>query len=83
MVQDVHETWLPVIGRTLAFLCLCQVEQRTPARVDSVVKKVEFLEGLGLPRADAAQAVGSSAESVRVMIAREGRKGRGKTKKQR
>jgi hypothetical protein len=81
MAEDIQETWLLVIGRALAFLCLSQVEVKTPERVDSVVKKVKFLEALGLPRVDAAQAAGSNAESVRVMIARGGRKRRGKTKK--
>lgn len=80
-MADVHETWLPVIGRTLAFLCLAQTEQRMPERVDSIIKKVKFLEGLGLPRAAAAEAVGSNAESVRVMIAQEGRKSRGTKKR--
>jgi hypothetical protein len=78
--DNIQETWLPVIGRALALLCLNQAEEKTPERVDGVVKKVRFLEGIGLPRADAAQAVGSTAESVRVMIAKAGRKHRGKKK---
>jgi hypothetical protein len=77
MTEDARDTWLPVIGSSLALLCLNQVEAQAPERVDSVVKKVLFLEGLGVPRAYAAAAVGSSAESVRVMIAQAGRK-RGK-----
>lgn len=79
--KPVEEVWLPVIGKTLAFLCLAQAEEKMPSRVDSVLKKVKFLEGLGVPRADAATAVGSSSESVRVMLAKGGRSGKTKKRK--
>jgi hypothetical protein len=61
-----YATWLPVIGRSLAYLCLDIARQREPDRFKEVLDKVEFLEGLGLPQADAAEAAGSTAESVRV-----------------
>jgi hypothetical protein len=83
MADELQEIWLPVIGRALALLCVNQVEEKMPERVDSVVKKVKFLEGIGLPRADAAQAIGSTAESVRVMNGKGGRKSNGEKKRRR
>jgi hypothetical protein len=79
MTEDVSKTWLPVIGSSLALLCLNQIEAQAPQRVDSLVKKVLFLEGLGVPRAQAAVAVGSNPDSVRVMMAQAAKK-RGKKK---
>jgi hypothetical protein len=44
--------------------------------------KAEFLEGLGLPRSEVAQMLGTSADSLRVMSARKKKGGkRGKAKK--
>ncbi len=54
--------WLSVIGRTLAYLCMKEVERLK--RFDGVLERVDFLESLGLPTADAAKAVGSSKASV-------------------
>lgn len=68
------DTWLPVIGNALAFLCLDKYSERNPDRADSVLKKVKFLEGLGVPSKEAAGAAGSTAESVRVMKATKGGK---------
>jgi len=59
--------WLAVIGKSLAYLCLSRAMDIEPSKYDSVLKKVAFLEGLGLPRDDAAQAAGSSAASVAVL----------------
>ncbi|MFK4581102.1 hypothetical protein [Bradyrhizobium ottawaense] len=61
-----YATWLPVIGRSLAYLCLDVARKRDPDKYKEVLDKVKFLEGLGLPQADAAEAAGSTAESVRV-----------------
>lgn len=61
-----YATWLPVIGRSLAYLCLDIARRREPDKFKEVLDKVKFLEGLGLPQADAAEAAGSTAESVRV-----------------
>jgi hypothetical protein len=61
-----YATWLPVIGRSLAYLCLDVARKREPDKYKEVLDKVSFLEGLGLPQADAAEAAGSTAESVRV-----------------
>ena len=63
------ETWLPVIGNALAYLCLEKFAEKNPDKANSVLKKVKFLKGLGVPEKDAAGAAGSNAESVRVMKA--------------
>jgi hypothetical protein len=62
-----------VIGRSLAFLCLLnsEVKNRT------VLEKAEFLSALGLPFADAAKMLGSTAESLRVMAYNKGKKAKG------
>jgi len=54
--------WLSVIGRTLAYLCMKEAERAK--KFDSVLERVDFLEALGLPPADAAKAAGSSKASV-------------------
>jgi hypothetical protein len=64
---DAPAEWLTVIGKTLAYLCLQEAARKDPQEFDTVLKQVEFLEGLGLSRKDAAEVAGSSAESVRVM----------------
>jgi hypothetical protein len=61
-----YATWLPVIGRSLAYLCLDVARKHDPDKYKEVLDKVKFLEGLGLPQDDAAEAAGSTAESVRV-----------------
>ena len=53
---------MPVIGRTLAYLCMKEAERNK--KFDSVLDRVDFLEALGLPPADAASAAGSSKASV-------------------
>src|SRR5688500_6541947 len=58
--------WLPVIGRSLAYLCLDIARRREPDKFKEVLDRVGFLERLGLPQVDAAEAAGSTAESVRV-----------------
>lgn len=62
-----------VIARSLAFLCL----QNTSVKGGSVLEKAEFLSALGLPFADAAKMLGSTAESLRVMSYNKGKKGKG------
>ena len=68
--KSVQEIWLPVIGNALAFLCLEKYAEKNPDKADSVLKKVKFLKGLGVPDKEAAGAAGSNPESVRVMASR-------------
>jgi hypothetical protein len=65
-----------VIARSLAFLCL----QNTPAKDGTLLEKVQFLNGLGLPYADAAGMLGTTVQSVRVQISQAKGKKRGKAK---
>ncbi len=78
--DNTQAIWLPVIGKALAYLCLQEAQRKEPEKFDSVLKRVKFLEGLGLRREHAAEAAGSSAESVRVLH-RLTKAGRGKNAK--
>jgi|GEM_PF-3278400 len=70
-------TWLPVIGRTLAYLCMKETERAK--KFDTLLDRVDFLESLGLPLEDAAKAAGSSKASVDELRRRQrNRKGNGK-----
>lgn len=62
--SDVEAVWLPVIGKSLAYLCLKQAEKADAKRYEGVLAKVRFLTDLGLPTGDAAEAAGSTAASV-------------------
>lgn len=59
-----YATWLPVIGKSLAYLCLSHAVKEHPVKLKEVLPKVEFLEALGVPTKDAAHAAGSTAASV-------------------
>jgi hypothetical protein len=76
--KDEDGTWLPVIGRSLAYLCLNRAQQAKPDDFSNVLDKVKFLTNLGLPVADAAHIAGSNPASVRVLRSRKkgGRGGR-------
>ena len=80
MEKDEKENWLPVVAKALAVLALHQSELGT----SDISVKAEFLEGLGIPRAEAAQMLGTSSESLRVMMARKKKRGgrSGKQKRQ-
>jgi hypothetical protein len=80
-----YATWLPVIGKSLAYLCLAHAVKEHPTKYRDVLAKVGFLEDLGVPTKDAAHAAGSTAESVRVARynqskAKNGKKGSKKTR---
>jgi len=67
-VANDNDPWLEVIGKALAYLCVQQIAQNEPRRVPDVVAKVKFLEGLGLPTADAAHLLGTTANSVKTNL---------------
>jgi hypothetical protein len=83
--KDAVAVWLPVIGKSLAHMCLRAARKDEPSKFDSVLKRVQFLEALGLDRVQAAEAAGSSAESVRVLrhLTKRGRAKNGKAKTKR
>jgi hypothetical protein len=59
--------WLAMIGKSLAYLCLSKAIEQEPEKYKrDLMAKVKFLRGLGLSQNDAAEAAGSTAESVRV-----------------
>lgn len=66
--------WLSVIGKSLAYLCLEKARERDAKKFEDVLTKVDFLQGLGLPEKDAAEAAGTSAKSVRDLRSYHGRK---------
>lgn len=55
-------TWLPVIGKALAYLCMKSAD--ADGMFKNLLDKVDFLESLGLPTTDAAKAAGSTKASV-------------------
>lgn len=56
--------WSAVTARCLAYLCL----QRSDAADKGVLERATFLMNLGLPRSDAAALLGSTDNSLRVML---------------
>jgi hypothetical protein len=42
--------WLPVIGRSIAYLCLADAIRHDPDHFGDTLAKVDFLEALGLSR---------------------------------
>lgn len=61
-ISTAESTWLPVIGKALAYLCMRSAEAE--GRFRTLVDRVDFLEDLGVPASDAAKAAGSSKASI-------------------
>jgi hypothetical protein len=78
-----YQTWLPVIGKSLAYLCLAKATEGDTAKYRDVLAKVDFLEALGVPSKEAAVAAGSSAASVAELRRQRRNKGHGKKSKAR
>jgi hypothetical protein len=77
---DEANAWFPVIGRSLAFLCLAQADLRDK----DLATQGKFLESLGLSRNEAAALLGTSGKSLGVLINRASRRkggNRARTKK--
>ena len=55
-------TWLPVIGKALAYLCMKSAEAEE--KFKTMLDRVDFLQDLGMPAADAAKTAGSTKASV-------------------
>ena len=60
--SDEETDWLAVIGRSLAFLCLCEADLRDK----ELLPQANLLESLGVSRRDAAAILGTTTESLRV-----------------
>jgi len=58
--------WTPIIGRALSFLCL----HYSDLTDKSLVEQADLLGKLGVPRKEAAQILGTSDDSLRVMQGR-------------
>ena len=58
--------WQAVVAKATAYLCLLQADMGSA----TVLDQAEFLMRFGLSRADAAQLLGSSEESLRVLAGR-------------
>jgi hypothetical protein len=72
MDREQEQLWLPVIGKSLAVLAL----HRAELGKTGVIEQATFLEALGVPRADVAEMLGSSVESLSVMFRRKKKGGR-------
>jgi len=81
VADQIDETWLSVIGRALAYLCVNHVAQNDPDRVGSLLDKVKFLEGIGVPKADAALILGTTSASIATLQSRKKRGASGGRKK--
>jgi hypothetical protein len=68
--------WTPVVGKALAFLCLHYADMRDKR----VGEQAEFLSRLGVPRAAAAELLGTSDESLRVLASQRVKRGSGRSK---
>ncbi len=72
-------TWLPVIGKALAYLCMKAAD--ADGTFNNLLDRVNFVENFGLPSADAAKAAGSTKASVDVLRRRARKKKAGKNAK--
>lgn len=72
-MAEAEETWLPIIGRSLAYLCM-----KSEAREgQGIQRSAQFLEGLGLSRSDVAAMLGTTPASIAEMH-RQARQKKGK-----
>ena len=69
-MSDNESPWLAVIGRSLALLVLRENLDENAG----VAEKAEFLESLGITRAEVAEMLGTTANSIQTMAGRKKRK---------
>jgi hypothetical protein len=65
-----EQSWLAVIGRALAFLCLTKADLRDKNRATQSI----FLQGLGLSLKETASLLGTSEASIRELIRQDSKK---------
>jgi hypothetical protein len=63
---EVEKVWLPVIGRALAYISM----HNANLGGKTIGEKAQFLQGLGLDVSDAAEMLGTTANSVNVLLSR-------------
>ena len=59
-----QQLWVKVIGRSLAYLCLCESDLAK----ENIGTKAKFLDSLGLPKKDIAELLGTTEGSARELI---------------
>jgi hypothetical protein len=74
--EPVEPDWEAVTARCLAYLCL----QQSEVAEKGLAEQATFLMNLGLPRAEAAALLGSTDDSLRVMLGRKGTTKKGNSK---
>jgi len=62
--ESEQQVWVKVIGRSLAFLCLCESDFTN----ENIGTKAKFLDCLGLPKKDIANLLGTTEGSARELI---------------
>jgi hypothetical protein len=77
VAEQLETDWSAVTARCLAYLCL----QQSDVAEKGLVEQATFLMNLGLPRSDAAALLGSTDDSLRVMLGRKTTGKKGKSKK--
>lgn len=60
MAMNDDAEWMPIVGRSLSYLCLIAAEMRD----EPMLIQAHFLEGLGLPRREVAKILGTSVDSI-------------------
>jgi hypothetical protein len=80
--EAIYQRWLPVLGRSLAFLCV----QSDSVKDKTLADKALLLEALGLERAETAMMLGTTYASItetlsRVKRSKKGVRGNAKQKK--
>jgi hypothetical protein len=73
VAEELKTDWLEIIGKSLAFLCVQEIARSDPKRVPDLPSKVKFLEGIGLSTKDAAQLLGSTANSIKTNLRQRGK----------
>lgn len=75
MAESNETDWLRVIGKALSYLCVQAAAKADSSQLSDLPSKVRFLEGIGMSTEDAAQLLGTTANSVKTNLrAREKRK---------
>lgn len=71
--QDTYQKWIPVVARSLAYLCVQVGELKDKSLAD----KAAFLEAAGVDREDVAGMLGTTYGSISVLLSKAKRKKKG------